>query len=97
MKKNRTISVENKNVSKGIAKPLVSRRFFAMYSTHDNHDSGYGRKVHIADESGDVLCGYEDMFGVTEIDEQWINQPDPDKNLCQKCKRIALARLSNDG
>ena len=96
MKMNRIISAGNLHVSKGIAKPLVSRRFFAMYSTHDNFSTGFGRKVHIADEHS-VLCGYTDMFGVTEIDEEWINQPDPDKELCSKCKKAALKRLSNGG
>jgi hypothetical protein len=94
MKPNRNTKADSGTSSKGIAKPLVSRRFFAMYSTHDNFSTGFGRKVHIADEEK-VLCGYSGMFGVTEIDEQWINQPDPDKELCSRCKKSALKRLSN--
>jgi hypothetical protein len=73
---------------------METPRFFAMYSTHDNFSTGVGRKVHIADESGKVLCGCNDYFGVSAIDEEWINQPDPDKELCQKCKKSALKQLS---
>lgn len=64
-------------------------KLFAMYSTHGYFSEG-GRKTHIANETGKVLCGFDGYFGVTEITEKWIRQSDPENELCQKCKKAAL-------
>ena len=57
------------------------------------------RKIHIYDYDTDkVLCGLPNIGSSTfaDVNEEWLNQPDPDKCLCSKCKKKALRILKQD-
>lgn len=67
--------------------------YYAYMTTH-NIDA---RKTHIWDNNTQrVLCNYSGRCGSLGaiIDEDWINQPDPDRVLCARCKRIVLNNIS---
>lgn len=54
------------------------------------------RKLHIYDyDSGKCLCGCQAPGSCTNQDanKDWITQPDPDKVICIKCKKIAAKLL----
>ena len=73
-----------------------------VYDSHNLYSEGYGRKVHILNHrTGRCLCGYEPQF-YNEIPldgnpfsniVEYVAQPDPDKNLCQRCKNILIDKL----
>jgi hypothetical protein len=71
-------------------------KLFNWISTHNNKSEG-GRKCHIMQEDKIIaLCGYSNLFTVgCEVDLKWINQPDPDNNLCERCKKMAMKILIN--
>ena len=77
-------------------------QFVPAYDTHNLFCEGYGRKIHVLNNySGKCLCGYESgMLNEVSLDGnpyndivEWITQPDPDKNICQRCKSILLSKL----
>lgn len=53
-------------------------------------------KTHLGTLDG-LFCGLSTearLFSMPlRVDEEWINQPDPDGELCKKCKKIALTKL----
>jgi len=67
--------------------------------THNTFYEG-GRKIHILNlYTSRCLCGYNPWF-FNEIDTSpvggltgFVTQPDPDGNLCLRCKEIAVKRL----
>jgi hypothetical protein len=59
---------------------------------------GGGRKVHIGRDNFATLCGKnKNLFRSVggEINKEWINQPDPDGELCKDCKKKALKLLES--
>lgn len=73
----------------------VTPKFFSWISSHNTFGEGYGRKVHLADEDMNTLCGYYNFYNIAdEVGLEWITQPDPDGELCKKCKKIALKSLT---
>lgn len=73
-----------------------------IYDTHNLYSEGYGRKIHILNyNTGRCLCGYESiMYNEVFLDGNpyntivdYISQPDPDKNICQRCKNILIDKL----
>lgn len=68
--------------------------FCAISPTHNTVLEG-GRKTHILDcENWKILCGRDIMgsFGV-EINKEWLDQPDPDGEVCKQCKKKAYKKL----
>lgn len=72
-----------------------------IYDTHNLFSEGFGRKIHIMNRTGRCLCGYEpccpsevclDGRPFNNIVE-YVAQPDPDKNICQRCKEILVNKL----
>lgn len=73
-----------------------------IYDTHNLYSEGYGRKIHILNYKTDrCLCGYEpSMYNEVFLDRnpynnivEYVSQPDPDKNICQRCKEILVNKL----
>lgn len=64
---------------------------FTYITTHDAYSTGYGRKIHISNGCGKSLCGYSNLYYPSlQVTKEWLEQPDPDNELCQKCKKSAL-------
>lgn len=91
MKAKRKIDIEDVGLEK---------RFYPIYDTHNTFAEG-GHKIHIKDyDTGKCLCGYEPWLpnGI-DYEEQWgnivnyLSQPDPDGNLCKRCKQIMINAL----
>lgn len=62
------------------------------YCTHDLVAEGSPVKTHLTNGDGSALCGFTNSkFGSTDvrIDQEWLRQPDPEGELCKKCKQIA--------
>lgn len=77
----------------------VIPRLFNYITTHDRYSEG-GRKMHITTAESELdslaLCGYFGAYSVTtEINKEWLEQPDPDNEVCLKCRRKA-ERLLNE-
>lgn len=76
------------------------KRYYPVCDTHNNYDEG-GRKIHIEDsETGRCLCGYEPWLGnAIYFEPEWgnivnyLSQPDPDGNICLRCKQILINAL----
>ena len=75
-------------------------KYYPCCDTHGTFAEG-GHKIHIKHEGTEkTLCGCEAIF-TGEIPLEWpydtlisyINQPDPDKNLCQRCRNILLSKI----
>jgi hypothetical protein len=68
-------------------------KLYPLIYSHNTVQEGGGRKTHIGKEDGLALCGKNKhlffSFG-DEINEWWINQPDPDGELCKVCKKKSL-------
>ena len=72
--------------------------------THNLYSQGYGHKIHIMNNKArKCLCGYESsMFNEIFLDGvynnivEYIAQPDPDNNLCKRCKNILIDNLTLD-
>ena len=73
-----------------------------IYDTHNLYSEGYGRKIHILNlKTGKCLCGYApSLYNEIFLDGrpysnivEYIAQPDPDRNICQKCKNILIEKL----
>lgn len=73
----------------------------AIYDTHNNFCEG-GRKAHVLNiNTGKCLCGYVPfLYNEVFLDGNpynnivdWVAQPDPDKNICQRCKGILINKL----
>lgn len=66
----------------------MESKLFPYYSSHDNFDSGFGRKVHIGDLDG-TICGTKHWAMTSsidvEIDHIWAKTAMVDNNLCRKC------------
>ena len=74
-------------------------KYYPCYDTHGTFAEG-GHKIHIKHEDSErCLCGH-DAFLSNEIFLEppydtlisYVNQPDPDRNICQRCKNILLSR-----
>lgn len=68
-------------------------RLFTYVVSHDLYSEG-GKKSHLTKVENDIdsktLCGIFKPFSVTmEINLKWLSQPDPDDEVCIKCKKIA--------
>ena len=53
-------------------------------------------KVHIYDyDAGKCLCGHDYNGSCTGVDAtlKWVEQPDPDEQICKACKRRAIELL----
>ena len=78
----------------------LDKRYYPIIETHDSYCEG-GRKIHFKDaDSGKCLCGHTAyLASAIDYEPQWGNivnylaQPDPDKNLCQRCKQILINAL----
>lgn len=62
------------------------------------HDHSQRNKVHIRNAASDkALCGFEHhcyaSTGATIIDIEWLNQADPDHNICKHCISIGRKLL----
>lgn len=76
---------------------LSLEKLSAIYDTHNSYIEG-GRKIHILNEdTGKCLCGYSPfLFNECDLSlfhndlVEFIAQPDPDKNFCQRCKAIMI-------
>ncbi len=81
-----------------------------VYPVYDSHNTFYegGRKIHLMnEETGRCLCGYEPcFFNEVNLDNpylpyrttlDYITQPDPDRNLCLRCKEIFVNRMHRYG
>lgn len=79
----------------------LEKRYFPIYDSHNLYSEGYGRKSHIVDtDNGKCLCGYDPHFySAVDYDAHWsdiinyLSQPDPDGNLCKRCKQIMINAL----
>ena len=78
----------------------LEKRFYPIRDTHNTFAEG-GHKIHIKDyDTGKCLCGYEPWLpnGI-DYEERWgnivnyLSQPDPDGNLCKRCKQIMINAL----
>ncbi len=78
----------------------LEKRFYPICDTHNTFAEG-GHKIHIKDyDTGKCLCGYEPWLpnGI-DYEERWgnivnyLSQPDPDGNLCKRCKQIMINAL----
>lgn len=84
-----------------IADVGFDKRYYPIHDTHNLYSEGYGRKIHIEDEkTGLCLCGYTpNLANSIDYEAQWgnivsyLSQPDPDGNLCKRCKQIMLKAL----
>ena len=76
--------------------------YYPIYYTHGTYAEG-GRKVHIRrDGSTRCLCGFgtethlcNEVFMEKPFDNivAYIQQPDPEKNICQRCRSILINRI----
>ena len=79
--------------------------YHPIYYTHGNYYEG-GRKIHIRhDDSTKCLCGFDtethlcnEVFLEKPYDNiiAYIQQPDPDKCICQRCKSILINKIIKD-
>jgi len=92
MKNSTDISKDNERLA---FEPLLCPVLYTYVTTHNSFHEG-GRKVHVTElGTGKALCGYKNLYSPTaQIDVDWLNQPDADGNMCQKCKKIALRLLN---
>ena len=82
---------------------LLKNNVYPVYDTHNTFYEG-GRKIHLMnEETGRCLCGYEPgYFNEVNLGHpysqykstlEYVSQPDPDGNLCLRCKEIFVNRL----
>lgn len=82
---------------------LLENNVYPVYDTHNTFAEG-GHKVHLMnEETGRCLCGYEPMFynevfldypkSPYKSTLEYVCQPDPDGNLCLRCKEIFINRM----
>ena len=76
------------------------KKVYPVYDTHGTFAEG-GHKIHLLyDGQQKCLCGYRIHF-YNEVDLtywkdnvlDYISQPDPDGNLCKRCKTIFVNKL----
>lgn len=78
----------------------LDKRYYPVIDTHNSFCEG-GHKVHIKDyDTGKCLCGYEPwLASAIDYEEVWgnivnyLSQPDPDTNICQRCKQMMINAL----
>lgn len=76
--------------------------YYPVYYTHGTFAEG-GRKIHIRHEdSTRCLCGFDtetrlcnEVFMEKPYDNivAYIQQPDPKKNICQRCRNILISKI----
>jgi hypothetical protein len=80
--------------------PLNPEDVYPVYDTHGTFAEG-GHKIHLMDDNTKrCLCGYRAWLH-NEVDMTYwkdnvllyISQPDPDGNLCKRCKEIFINRI----
>lgn len=87
-------------------KKLDPKKVYPCYDTHNTFAEG-GHKVHLMnEETGRCLCGYEPMFynevfldypeSPYKSTLEYVCQPDPDGNICFRCKDILARRLDTE-
>ena len=73
-----------------------------VYDSHNLYSEGFGRKIHIMNnKTGRCLCGYEpNCYNSVLLDGnpfnniiEYVAQPDPDRNICQRCKEILVDKI----
>lgn len=67
--------------------------YWVFASEHHTKHEGAKSKVHISNDHGFVLCGVNpNQGGGTggEVTLDWVNQPDPDNQICKTCKKIFI-------
>lgn len=73
-----------------------------IYDTHNLYSDG-GRKIHVLNNKTDkCLCGYyPNCYDIVPLDGRpynniidFINQADPARNICQRCKKILIGKLN---
>lgn len=81
-----------------LPKHIVMPLFYSYYYTHSNYQEG-GRKTHVTDKDGKVLCGLNQLTrwgeGGDEVDAEWILQGIRCGELCKKCARAATKMLKD--
>lgn len=82
---------------------LLENNIYPVYDTHNTFYEG-GRKIHLMNEkTGRCLCGYKPAF-FNEVNLghpdspykstlEYVSQPDPDGNLCLRCKEIFVNKM----
>ena len=82
---------------------LLRNNIYPVFDTHNTFCEG-GRKMHLMNwETGRCLCGYKPgFFNEVNLDHpespykstlEYVSQPDPDRNLCLRCKEIFVNRM----
>ena len=77
----------------------MEKKFYSLIFSHNTRLEGGGLRIHIGQSTLLPLCGKKinRLFDVGgEVDEQWINQPDPDGELCKSCKRKSLKIIKDN-
>jgi hypothetical protein len=72
------------------------------YCEHRTLAEGRTHKIHIQEvgKPEGALCGFShpmftsSILGAVIIDEEWLNQPDPDNDICKRCSKIARSKLA---
>lgn len=77
----------------------MTRLFTYVFSHNLYHDGG--RKIHITiahkEDESVSLCGIFKPFTITcVVDQEWLNQPDVDGDVCIKCRKSAKNILTNN-
>lgn len=81
---------------------LNLEKLVACYNTHNTYYEG-GNKIHIMnEETGRCICGYDPgLYQEIDLETEhaafvdhslikYVSQPDPDGNICERCKNILL-------
>lgn len=77
---------------------METPNIYRFWYTHNLEAEGFGRKTHLGTvEPHKIFCGLgEKLFSIPQgVDKEWIEQPDPDGELCSRCKKSALKMLNN--
>jgi len=69
-----------------------------LIATHGRYSDG-GRKVHVGIQfEGIAFCGSTGMFdsNIEGINEEYLKLPDPEEEMCKKCRKIVLKKIANE-
>lgn len=71
----------------------------ATIITHNTHAQG-GRKTHVVRmDTGKILCGTVRWLHYViplKVTIDWLNQPDPDGEICLRCKCAAIKIINQN-
>ena len=83
-----------------MARKFDINEIFPVFNTHNTFAEG-GRKIHLHNyDTGRCLCGYDaGLFSEVDLSQfnddliEYIAQPDPDGNICLRCKSILINNI----